>query len=127
MIRAERIHIDTDEGRFILIIEPEDTLDTLRVDIHDHALALYTEVRMNLGPYIEDAARAMASMPQPVTNRPVSVEDAVDAGRMQDVRITENDSVDPSSLFDRVRDAEDAYLLNDPKHPTFHDRYSELD
>jgi hypothetical protein len=105
MITANSIQIDTDEGRYVLHIETEE-LGTARVDIHDIVLDFYAAVRAEIGPYAaeaDSARRAVASgmsradyldSPQPVTSRPVDVQDAIDAG----------------------------YALDDPKSPGFHDR-----
>ena len=98
MIRAEHVEIVTDEGRYVLVVWDEASTDKLSIDIHDSVLDFYAQVQREIRPYVLEAdleaEHARATMPQPVTNRPVSVEDAVDAG----------------------------YALDDPKSPGFHDR-----
>jgi hypothetical protein len=92
MIHAESLKIDTDEGRYMLLVETDDCLH--RFDIHGLVLDFYDEVRRELLPYVVEAEAARVTVPQLVTNRPVSVEDAIEAG----------------------------YALDDPKSPGYHDR-----
>lgn len=91
-LTADNIKIDTDEGRFILIIDTEE-IGTLRVDFHRVALEFEDEVRRELRPYALEAYHAR-SLPQPVTTPIVSVEDAIAAG----------------------------YALDDPKSPGYYER-----
>ena len=65
-------------------------------------IEFYDQVRSVIGEYAAEAQIArlevQAGIPQPVTNRPMSVEDAINAG----------------------------YALDDPKSPGWHDRMSDL-
>lgn len=101
-LTATDIRVQEDEGRFVLLIDSDDE-DTIIVDIHRIALKFYEEVQRELRPWFLEAEHARQAVaagvskadylgsPQPVTTRPVSVEDAVEAG----------------------------YALDDPKHPSF--------
>ncbi len=92
-LHADSIKIDTDEGRFELVVETEEA-GTLRIDFHGLALAFEDEVRRELRPYALEAVLSRRTMPELVTNRPVSVEDAIEAG----------------------------YALDDPKSPGYYER-----
>jgi len=96
-LNADSIRIDTDEGQFLLVIDTEE-FGTLRVNFHACALEFEDEVRKELRPYALEAASARATMPssypEPVLSRPISVEDAIEAG----------------------------YALDDPKSPGYYDR-----
>jgi hypothetical protein len=94
MITADSIKIDTDEGRFIMVVDYIGSAQPLTFDIHDIALEVEAEVRRELRPYALEAEYARATMPSLVTNRPVDIEDAIEAG----------------------------YALDDPKSPGYHDR-----
>jgi hypothetical protein len=61
-LTADSIRIDTDEGRFILIIDTEE-IGTLRVNFHNIALEFEDEVRKELRPYALEAYHARATMP----------------------------------------------------------------
>lgn len=91
--RADSVKIDTDEGRFVLILDT-DYQGRVTIDIHDIALEVEATVRRELRPYALEAEHARATMPQYVTNRPMSVEDAI----------------------------EDGYALDDPKSPGYYER-----
>lgn len=92
MRHAESLKIDTDEGSFVLEVETDDAV--IRYDIHHLALEFEAEVRRELRPYALEAEHARATMPELVTSRPVSVEDAIEAG----------------------------YALDDPKSPGYYER-----
>jgi hypothetical protein len=107
---ADAARVDEiNDGHIALIIDTDEG-DKLYIDIHSVALEFYDSVQANLRPYVleaEDARSAVAAgvsledytaLPQPITNRPVSVEDAIDAG----------------------------YALDDPKSPGYHDRMVRL-
>jgi len=87
-LNADSIKIDTDEGRFLLVIETEE-FGTLRVNFHACALEFEDEVRRELRPYALEAASARATMPASY-------------------------------------DTADGYELDDPKHPTWHDRMATI-
>jgi hypothetical protein len=105
MITADNISFDSDEGRFTMIVQGDEG-DTIIVDIHNVALDFYAQVRREMDDYVADAESARKAVasgmsradyldsPQPVRSRPVSVEDAIEAG----------------------------YALDDPKSPGYHDR-----
>ena len=102
---ADAVRVEGDERGFGLIIDTDEG-DKVYVDIHNVALEFYDSVRVEMRGWVaesEDARAAVAAgvsledytaIPQLVTNRPVSVEDAIEAG----------------------------YALDDPKSPGFHDR-----
>ena len=102
---ATSIRVDEDEGRIVLLIDSDEE-DTITVNIHSLAVGFYHDVPPELGPWAHEADSAPAAVaagvsredylgpPQPVTSRPVSVEDAIDAG----------------------------YALDDPKSPGYHER-----
>lgn len=96
MIRADSIKVSDDEGRYTLTIESDYGIFPIVVDIHDLVLDFYAQVQREIRPYVLEAemSRFVAALPELVTNRPVSVEDAVEAG----------------------------YALDDPKSPGYHDR-----
>lgn len=94
MITADTITIDNDEGRTLLVITTEEGA-TLRFDIHSIALDFYATVKRELGPYVHEAESARAAVA-----RGESLEEYT-AG---------------------VDEQADAYALDDPKHPTWHDR-----
>ena len=60
-LTADSIKIDTDEGRFILVIDTEE-FGKLRVDFHRVALEFEDEVRKELRPYALEAHHARATM-----------------------------------------------------------------
>jgi hypothetical protein len=105
-IRAEDIVIESDEDGFCLFVTDEDSGNSIRINIQHMVLDFYAAVRKEIGPYAAEAESARAAVaagvsledytavPQLVTNRPVSVEDAIEAG----------------------------YALDDPKSPGYHDR-----
>jgi hypothetical protein len=101
-LRAESVTVDTDEGRFCLIITDADEGRESQIDIHDCVLEFFKNAMDRIGEYAAEAQLARATMsradyldsPQPVRSRPVSVEDAIEAG----------------------------YALDDPKSPGYHDR-----
>jgi hypothetical protein len=62
-LTADSIKIDTDDGRFILIIDTEE-FGKLRVDFHRVALEFEDEVRRELRPYALEASHARATMPE---------------------------------------------------------------
>jgi hypothetical protein len=64
-LHADSIKIDTDEGRFELVVETEEA-GTLRIDFHGLALQFEDEVRLRLRPYALEACAARATMPAPV-------------------------------------------------------------
>ena len=90
---ADAARIDDNEGRIAIIVDTDEG-DKLYIDIHAVALDFEASVRANLRPYALEAEHARATMPELVTSRPISVEDAVEAG----------------------------YALDDPKSPGYHDR-----
>jgi hypothetical protein len=102
---ADAIRVDSDEQGFGLIIDTDEG-DKIYVNIHSVALEFYDSVRVEMRGWVAEADMARAAvnagvsledytaLPQPITNRPVDVEDAIDAG----------------------------YALDDPKSPGFHDR-----
>jgi hypothetical protein len=103
-LTADAVRVDSDEKGFALIIDTDEG-DKLYVNIHACALDFYDSVRVEMRGWVAEADMARAAVaagvtlegytvPQPVTNRPVSVEDAIEAG----------------------------YALDDPKSPGFHDR-----
>jgi len=104
-LTASSIRIDEDEGRFVLLIDSDEE-DTITVNIHSIALDFYQDVQRELRPWFLEAEHARQAVaagvsredylgsPEPVTSRPVSVEDAIEAG----------------------------YALDDPKSPGYHDR-----
>ena len=94
-LTADNIRIDTDEGRFILIIDTEE-IGTLRVNFHNIALEFEDEVRRELRPYALEAQHAR---------------EAVQNG----VSLNEY-------LTDVPDDDGDGYDLDDPKHPTWRER-----
>jgi hypothetical protein len=61
-LTADNIRIDTDEGRFILVIDTEE-IGTLRVNFHNIALEFEDEVRRELRPYALEAYHARATKP----------------------------------------------------------------
>jgi len=61
-LTADNIKIDTDEGRFLLVISTEE-IGTVTVDFHSLALEFEDEVRRELRPYALEAAHARATMP----------------------------------------------------------------
>jgi hypothetical protein len=61
-LTADSIKIDTDEGRFILVIDTEE-IGTLRVNFHRVALEFEDEERKELRPYALEAVHARATMP----------------------------------------------------------------
>jgi hypothetical protein len=65
-LTADSIKIDTDEGRFILIIETEE-FGKLRVDFHRVALEFEDEVRRELRPYALEAHHARTAVEAGVT------------------------------------------------------------
>ncbi len=105
-IRAEDICIDADEDGYSLLVTDEDSGNSISINIQHIVLDFYNNVVSTIGPYAaeaDSARRAVASgmsradyldSPQPVTSRPVSVEDAIEAG----------------------------YALDDPKSPNYHER-----
>jgi len=60
-LHADSIKIDTDEGRFELVVETEEA-GTLRFDFHHIALEFEDEVRRELRPYALEATLARATM-----------------------------------------------------------------
>lgn len=105
-IRAEDIVIESDEDGYSLFVTDEDSGNSIRINIQHLVFDFYRAVQADIRPYIleaEDARSAVSrgvsleeytALPQLVTNRPVSVEDAIEAG----------------------------YALDDPKSPGYHDR-----
>lgn len=103
---ADHARIDEHQDGRVAIIVDTDEGDKLYVDIHDCALDFYASVQADLRPYALEAEHARAAVgagvsleaytaiPQPVTNRPVDIEDAIEAG----------------------------YALDDPKSPGYHER-----
>jgi hypothetical protein len=103
-LTADAVRVDSDEKGFGLIIDTDEG-DKIYVNIHGCALDFYDSVRVEMRGWVAEAESARAAVaagvsleeytvPQPVTNRPVSVEDAIEAG----------------------------YALDDPKSPGYHDR-----
>lgn len=94
---ADEARVDTDEGRFRIVIETQDG-DHMEFDIHAIALEFYENVQAELGGWaregIEIREQVRRGVPQPVTTPIADVEDAIDAG----------------------------YALDDPKSPGYHDR-----
>lgn len=102
MIKADTIKVVEEEGHFVLHVVSTDG-DVLWIGLQGVALEFYAEVQRELRPWYLEAEHARQAVaagvskadylgsPQPVTTRPVSVEDAVEAG----------------------------YALDDPKHPSF--------
>ena len=94
MIHAESVTVDDDEGRYILIINTYG-MDHLRIDIHDVVLEFYDQVRKEIGPYAAEAASARAAVRSGVTL---------------------------AAYTGAADDQDSGYALDDPKHPTFHER-----
>jgi hypothetical protein len=63
MIRAEKIRVDTDEGRYVLLIDTDEG-EKLAVDIHDDVLDFYASVRAEIRPYVIESDHARATMVQ---------------------------------------------------------------
>ena len=101
---ADSVYLEVDEGRLMLHVWDEDGEHVY--DIHADDVKFYENVQAELGGYAREALEARHAVrsgvtredylgsPQPVTSRPVSVEDAIDAG----------------------------YALDDPKSPGYHER-----
>ena len=108
MTHAYSLSIGEDEGRFTLTVSDDGGDHTY--EIHSCALEFYEDVQRELRPWYLEAESARAAVrsgvslrdylgaPQPVTSRPVSVEDAIEAG----------------------------YALDDPKSPGWGDRMAEV-
>ena len=92
---ADSLSIDTDEGRFVLVIT-DDEGDRAVINFHHLALEFYEEVQRELRPWYLEAESARS---------------AVAAGASLNEYLTGTPDVDP-----------DAYALDDPKHPTYHER-----
>jgi hypothetical protein len=65
-LTADSISIDTDEGRFVLIVDTEE-LGKLRFDFHSIALEFEEEVRKELRPYALEAHHARTAVEAGVT------------------------------------------------------------
>jgi hypothetical protein len=95
---ADAARVDSDEQGFGLVIDTDEG-DKLYINIHSVALDFYDSVRVEMRGWVAEADMARATMPQPVTNRPVDVYEAIEAG----------------------------YALDDPKSPGYHDRMTGLE
>ncbi len=96
MIRADRITVGEDEGHYTLDIETDEG-DRLRVDIHGVVLKFYDDVRREIGPYAYEADMARRDI----------------ATGTFSVR---------AEMLGAIADQDTGYALDDPKHPTYHDR-----
>jgi hypothetical protein len=105
---ADAVRVDSDEQGFGLVIDTDEG-DKLYINIHRCALDFYDSVRVEMRGWVAEADMARAAVnagvsleeytsPQPVTNRPVDVYEAIGAG----------------------------YALDDPKSPGYHDRMSDI-
>ena len=102
---ADSVAIYEDEGRFYIRVQTDEG-EVILIDIHAQAVGFYENVQAELGGWAREALEARHAVrngvsredylgaPQPVTSRPVSVEDAIEAG----------------------------YALDDPKSPGYHER-----
>ena len=90
MIHADSIKIDTDEGRYVLLIEDSSFDGPHSFDIHDVVLDFYASVQKEIRPYVLEAESARRSLPV----------DGADLGV----------------------EFQSGYALDDPKHPTYHER-----
>ena len=91
---ADSVYLDTDEGRFQLHIHTDEGEHVY--DIHADALKFYENVQAELGGWAREALDARH---------------AVRNGVSLTEYLTGAPEVDP-----------DAYALDDPKHPTYHER-----
>ncbi len=65
-LTAHGIKVDTDEGRYCLVIETqygEDDEMLLQIDIHDEVLEFYAAVQREIRPYVLEAESARLSLP----------------------------------------------------------------
>jgi hypothetical protein len=104
-IRAEDVVIESDEDGYRLFVTDEESGNSIRINIQDIVFEFYAAVQREIRPYVLEAESARSAVaagvslldytaPQPVTNRPVDVYEAIEAG----------------------------YALDDPKSPGYHDR-----
>jgi hypothetical protein len=62
MIRAEKVRVSDNEGRYVLLVTDEDGI-IHEVDIHDDVLDFYASVRAEIRPYVIESDHARATMP----------------------------------------------------------------
>ena len=90
---ADSVYVEEDEGRFQLHVWAGD--DHMIFDIHADALKFYENVVREIRPWFLEAEHARQ---------------AVNAG------------VSLKAYTGAAEDQDDGYALDDPKHPTYHDR-----
>lgn len=103
--RADEVKVDTDEGRFVLLITTED--DDLSIDIHDDVLAFYQRVREEIGPYAAEAENARSAVARGVSREEYLRDEYAHMRQRGEFADDEDDS---------------GYALDDPKHPTYYER-----
>ncbi len=99
-IRAEDICIESDEDGFCLFITDEDSGNSIRVNIQHFVLDFYKNVQAEIRPYVLEAD---------------SARNAVAAGVPLEEYLDSGYSDEQAS----------GYALDDPKHPTFHERLAD--
>ena len=97
-IRAEDFRVDSDEDGYSLFFTDSDSGQSISINIHGLTLEFYAAVQKEIRPYVLEAE---------------SARNAVSAGlsRAQYLGIT-----------GPPEDENSGYELDDPKHPTYHDR-----
>ena len=93
MRHIDGIKIDTDEGRYVLVIDDEQK-GLITYDIHDHVLQFYAAVQTEIRPYVLEAESARETA----------------------------DRISEYLAPWRPSDKDTGYELDDPKHPTFFER-----
>jgi hypothetical protein len=100
-LTADKITLDTDEGRFTIVIEDDEGSTHAFIIHHVDLDAFYDQVRGRLGPYLREMHKARS---------------AVAAGVSLSAFICSPEDVDESGGYDR----------SDPKHPEFHSVHADL-
>ena len=93
---ADSVYLDTDEGRFQLHIHTDEG-EHIIADIHAQAIEFYENVQAELGGWAREALEARHAVRSGVTR-----EEYLDSGYRDELG--------------------SGYALDDPKHPTYHER-----